>query len=44
MHYFYNILKNEKIQLHKDLIEELWKPYRINTYIQQNGDIDGYLD
>lgn len=44
MHHFYNILKNEKIQLHKDLIEELWKPSRINTYIQQNGDIDGYLD
>lgn len=40
----YKVLRSYKIKLHKDLIEELWKPKRIEKYIQINGDIDGYLD
>lgn len=44
VHKLYKVLSSFKIKLHKNLIEELWKPSRVEKYIQINGDIDGYLD
>lgn len=38
------IIKIIKTDLHEDIIKELYKPYRINKFLQNNNNIEEYLN
>ena len=42
--YDYEQMKENKADLHKDLIEYLYHPIRVAKYLETHGDIDNYLN